>query len=181
MAAIPLIAAGIGTLASLFGRKKDPKVPDFGGEDLTAVEELLRKRNEAAGAGAIDSAREELANSGLLQSGNLPDAITRIRAGLAGQNYSDVANLHLAELGRKREFEVQKYFSDLGIQQQDRESRSGALGALGGSIGTYYAERDADRKFNRLMEYFDRSAGGSRSFSGSTPQMFGLPSYDFGN
>ena len=177
--------AGVGAVASLFGNKrKDPKVPDFGGGDLTALETFLRQKNEAAGAGAIDSTREELANSGLLQSGNLPDAITRIRAGLAGQNYNDVANLHLAELNRKRDFQVQKYFADLGIYnqnyQQGRESRSSALGALGGAVGSYFGEKESDRKFGRLMEYFNKSAGSGQSFNPS-PQSFGIPSYDFGN
>ena len=185
--AIPVAAilAGGSALASLFGnKKKDVKAPDFDGADLDELEALLKQKNEAAGAGAIDSVREELANSGLLQSGNLPDSITRIKAGLAGQNYADVADLHIQELGRKKDFEIQKYFADLGIANQEyqsgRESRSSALGALGGAVGSYYAEQGADRKFNRMMEYFTKSTGSSPSFS--TPaQTFGLPSYDFGN
>lgn len=171
------ILAGVGALSSLFGNhdRETVPTPQFFGNDMKKIEALLKERNDSAQAGAIDSIREELSNAGLLQSGNLPDAITRLRSGLAGQNYGDVANLYTSELGRARDFQSQKYFADLGFSNDQylagKDNRQRSFQAFGGALGQYFAEKEADKRYNRLLDYFESTHGGGGGGGSSLPAL----------
>jgi len=137
--AFPFIAAaglGLNLGSKLFGGKKggkDRDRPNFFQQNPQELLAILKRGSMGAFAGAGTALKENLANSGLLQSGALPDQFTQLSIA-QGQNIAQtessfLTDVYKQERGAEIDFELADFIEK---QKKKRALMEGLFTGLGG-------------------------------------------------
>lgn len=110
------------------------RTPEFFGPQFEELIARDRQRTQSMYGGMTAELRESLANAGLLASGALPDALTRMSIGLGQEQAGSMSNLYGAEYGRKGSFDTNRALllmqQDFERQQKEYEQENDLLNTL---------------------------------------------------
>lgn len=128
--ALPVMAAleGLSLAAPIIGGlfKKNRKYgdipsPEFFGPEFEALLARTRQSTQAGFADVDTMIRESLADSGLLRSGALPNALTQSSIAQGQQIAGQAADLTGREFAAKRSFDIDKFQALFGAQEEQKK------------------------------------------------------------